>query len=463
MLDNINNPFKFSQGTSLTLKAGVIFLLTLLLTIPLLMVNFKIDDRLGRSRNAAHEIVNSWAGNQTISGPIIAVPYEKNISDKSGQNRTIQENVYFLPQSLNIDAKLDPEIRYRGIYKTVVYTGDINITGTFSLENHDYENLLWRKAILIMGLSDLRGLTNGPKLTWNNASYNFLPGPQSEVVSSGIHSKIPITNTTEKSRAFPFSINLTLKGSEHLYLLPLGMDSQVRINSTWPHPSFTGNFLPSKRTITDDGFSASWQIPYLARSYPQTFNGSQLYSIFKPINDSQFGVRFVQQMDHYKLTSRAVNYGILFIIFTFITFLLFEVNTRKPMHIMQYAMVGVSLITFFLILIALSEHTRFLIAYVAASIAITAQIVAYTYQTLKSFKCSITLAAILTGLYGYLYMTLLLEDYALIVGAISLFAAVCAAMFFTRNIDWYQKAKPDETIPNEMTVLDNSTDDAPDQ
>jgi inner membrane protein len=47
------------------------------------------------------------------------------------------------------------------------------------------------------------------------------------------------------------------------------------------------------------------------------------------------------------------------------------------------------------------------------------------------------MGAALTTLYGYLYLLLRLEDYALLAGSAGLFAMLALVMFLTRRINWY--------------------------
>ncbi|MEN8236006.1 MAG: cell envelope integrity protein CreD [Pseudomonadota bacterium] len=437
MIKNFNSSFKTNFRINITFKAALIFLLTIFLLIPLFLVQSQIEDRSRRYKDTVREIAHSWANGQNLRGPVLAVPYEKKVSGKKNRVYTVPGTTYFLPDSLEFDIKLDPQERYRGIYKTVVYTSHISAKGKFSLQRDKFPNLFWKQAFLVIGVSDLRGLVQTPNVTWNDSAISCLPGTKSNLFASGLHGMLPLSDLSNNKVSIPFSMTLELRGSDQFDLLPLGADTRAKIESSWCHPSFNGNFLPVSRTISNQGFESTWQIPHLARGYPKSFDNFQLENIKSAIQESKFGIRMIQPINHYMLTMRAVKYGVLFILFTFITFFLFELNTRNSLHILQYALVGVSLVTFFLILIALSEHLSFVLAYVSASVAVITQIVLYTYQTLRSFKSSIALGGILISLYSYLYMTLQIEDYALLVGAISLFFILSAIMFFTRNIQWY--------------------------
>lgn len=426
--------------TSLTLKIVLISLLTLVLFIPLLIVQNIIAERSDRYEHAVSEIEQSWSKSQLLAGPVLAVPYTKISYNKSGEKITNKEYVYSLPQNLIIHSKFEPTVRYRSIYETVVYSAEINMSGLFVPPKDKDLQLQWDKAFLILGLSDVRGFIKEPVLVWNGEHKPFFSGTQTSLFMGGIHAPLALSEPGRTQNEIPFSIALEIKGSNQFTLLPLGAKFEATMQAPWSDPSFEGNFLPTNRQISDQDFSATWEIPHLARSYPQAFTSVELKhndtAISQSILDSQFGVRFIQPLNNYKLSTRAAKYGLMFIAFTFIVFFLFEANLRRPIHILQYALVGVGLLSFFIILLAASEYLSFKMAYCLASTAIILQVSLYNLQTLKSLKHSIILGGILTVLYGYLYMILLIEDYAFLFGAISLFIGVSLVIFFTRNIEW---------------------------
>ncbi len=56
------------------------------------------------------------------------------------------------------------------------------------------------------------------------------------------------------------------------------------------------------------------------------------------------------------------------------------------------------------------------------------------------------MAPVLTAAYLFLYVLLLSEDYALLIGSLGLFLILAGIMIITRKVDWYklgQTRKPD--------------------
>jgi inner membrane protein len=208
------------------------------------------------------------------------------------------------------------------------------------------------------------------------------------------------------------------------------------MHSNWPHPSFYGAFLPAERTITADGFDARWQVLELNRSYAQAFSEEEVNEA--SLDQSAFGVGLYQTVDVYQRSERAVKYAILFIALTFLTFFAWEQITRNPLHPLQYLMIGLALSIFYLLLIALSEHIAFGVAYLAAAVALVALIGVYVAGALRSSLRGGVAGAAMSGVYALLYALVLSEDYALLLGAIVLFVALAAVMLVTRRIDWYR-------------------------
>jgi inner membrane protein len=220
----------------------------------------------------------------------------------------------------------------------------------------------------------------------------------------------------------------------------LGKSNIISLNSSWPHPSFIGAYLPERRSINSNGFDANWELSYFGRSYPQQFSNDQVNDLLKSaIQNSSFGVRFIQPVDAYRQSERSVKYGILFIIFTFMVYFLFELVSRARIHIFQYGLVGVALCTFFLLLISLAEHIGFGYAYILASVLVIAQISLYSLNVIKTLRQTAIVTLVLAALYFYLYIVLQLEDYALLVSSIGLFLTLALVMFAVRNVDWYSE------------------------
>ncbi|NJK83380.1 MAG: cell envelope integrity protein CreD, partial [Saprospiraceae bacterium] len=326
---------------------------------------------------------------------------------------------------------------------------DLNMEGTFNLPDLrewkiDDSNVQWDKVKFSVGLADMRGIKNVVQLSWNNQNLPFESGTAYEVQTTdnydispthssnkgGIIANVPLDSAINQS--YNFSLTLALNGSQNMYFTPVGRTTQVALTSDWATPSFQGAFLPSERILNEAGFSATWQVLHLNRNYPQQWLG-QSYNL----TDSQFGVDLLIPVDYYQKSMRSVKYAILFIALTFLVFFFVEALNDKRIHPVQYILVGLALVLFFALLLALAEHIGFNWAYLASSIATTGLIAIYVSSIFKNGKLTFVTSGILVVLYGFIYTLLQLESYALLIGTIGLFIILATIMFYTRRIDWY--------------------------
>lgn len=424
------------KSTSLTLKLALICLLSLVLLIPLFWMSRTIDERERYYKKSVSSVAESWAASQNIAGPFLLVPY----IDRADQKNQLKHYI-FLPEALNVKADISPELRHRGIFEVVVYQTNLKIQGRFLTQLHQLsadKEFLWKQAKLILHIADLKGIQ----------SLNFLSQGQELSVKqgadelndtlTGVHT-LPNFDQIRKEghQELNFDITLNLKGTDALNFLPLGKETQVEASSTWPDPSFVGHFLPLNREVTSAGFRATWQIPYLARSIPESFDHKN-FNLGKLLDSDSFGVRLIKGANHYHQAERAIKYSYLFILFTFIAFFLFEVVKKVRIHIFQYALTACSLLSFFILLTAVAEHVRFSLAYITAAAAIIIQISLYTFKMIRTLTERIAFVGIFIGLYGCLFMILHLEDYAFLIGALGLFGVLSLTMYYTRNVNWFE-------------------------
>ncbi|NLG84013.1 MAG: cell envelope integrity protein CreD [Firmicutes bacterium] len=416
----------------------VIGFLILLLLIPGGLILGLVGERRARSEEAKREVASGWAEAQTIGGPILTIPFTKRWKDEKGQTHTETDYIYILPESLRYTGEVEPEIRYRGIFKVVLYRAKLSCEGTFSTAGLEElhippENIRWHEAFLFLGLSDLRGINEYVKIRWNDRDdLRFVTG----IDGVGfflplINAKVPIE---DRAGEYAFSFPLDLNGCETLSFLPVGGTTVVELQSTWADPSFVGAFLPKSRRITEDGFHATWKVLALNRNYPQQCTEGLPAS---EIQETSFGVTLFSPVDHYTQTTRAVKYGILFVGLTFLIFFGVEVLNRRRIHPIQYLLVGLALCLFYLLLLSLAEHLGFLPAYLLAAAAVVALITFYAAGVLRERIAVVATAFTLAGLYGFLYFLLINEDYALLIGSLGLFAIMAMVMYLTRKIDWY--------------------------
>ncbi len=428
--------------------------LVLLLQIPVVLISQLVEERQERRQAAVDEVSSKWGKAQSITGPALVLPYTHRITETvtGGQpvTRTETRNAVFLPESLHITGALDSDVRHRGIFSVPVYTLGLVAEGEFikprlSELGIEASAVDWKRAHLAVGISDARAIQAATTLTWNDARVAFLPGSGGFTeIESGIHAMVAISETTERVR---FSFPLSLKGSLRMDVVPFGGNTIVDIKGDHGHPSFQGNWLPSQRTVADESFSATWSIPYLGRSYPQAWtSGEQMQ---KPIDASRFGVELMDPVDHYHMAARSVKYAGLFILLTFATIWLIEVLAGVRVHAIQYLMLGAALCLFYLLELSLSEHLGFPLAYVIASAGVVGMVGAYSVVVLRRLSRALCVGAGVTLLYGYLYLLLMNEDYALLIGSVGLFVILAAIMFATRRVDWYASgaAPPPVTPP----------------
>jgi inner membrane protein len=427
-----------NEGLSIGLRLFIIAVLSIVLLIPSLLLHVLIHDRDQRKDSVVLEVADQWSGGgQTLAAPIMTLPYKEYFKDEKGH---IQYNIvyaHFLPETLNLTGTMEPEIRYRGIYKVALYQATLQVSGTFRFPNIadlniKASNILWKDAFITLGMSNTKSIQEKVLLHWNQKAFLAEPGVKcTDVVDSGISVKIPLKTTTQE---YKFAFALTHAGHDFLEFVPLGKTTDVTLSAPWGDPSFYGSFLPDERVINESDFSANWKIIDINRNFPQQWKG-QVHSI----RAASFGVRLFTPVDHYLKTTRTVKYAIMFIGLTFLALFMLDVLIRsgqKPVHPIQYLLIGIALVVFYTLLLSLSEHLGFAGAYGLASLAIVILITLYTKSVLNNILHTGLMAGILVVLYSYLYIVLQLEDFALLIGSVSLFVILSIVMYLTRKIDW---------------------------
>jgi inner membrane protein len=429
-----------TSKSSIFLKLIFVGFLILILLILLMRVEQLVYERQARHSSVIQEVSERWGYAQTMTGPMLTVPYQTFWKDDKDKVHTQLHKAQFLPDELTIVGDIVPQIRSRGIFEAVVYRVNLQFQGSFpspdlSHWKIDPAHILWEDAIFSLGISDTRGIRDALFLEWDKQPVEFLSGAGNNgFFDKGLHVRLPqLASDTGKSHQF--SLAVSLNGNHQLQFTPVGKKTMVTIGSPWPDPSFDGAFLPIHHEITPTSFQAKWEISHLGRSYPQYWTTQNKPNI--DFYETNFGVKLLLLADFYQKTERSVKYGILFILLTFTTFFLFEVLNPIRIHPLQYLMVGSALCLFYVLLLSISEHLGFQNAYLIASVSTIGLITAYATKTLQSFARAGIMGVILLGLYIYLYVLLHLQDYALLFGAIGLFLVLAVVMYITRNIDWY--------------------------
>lgn len=437
-------------------KAVVIGFLVLLLLIPLASMEDLVRERVGMRQEAAQRVAESWGGLQTTAGVLLSIPVETSrvVIEQTSLGRETQRTevdrsvVYVLPDSLKVNATADPDKRTVGLYDTPVYTARVQIAGEFV--NQDFANLLadkpdrqvkWNEARLLVLNSEARALRAVDDVVV--AGQRVRVAADSYAGFSGISA--PVSGDALRGHGtVPFSLQLTLTGSSSLTFLPLARKADITLKSAWPHPKFEGAPAPMSPEISDAGFTARWSVLEINRSFGQVWVDPQVGAGMPTANafaQNGVGVTFYEPVDVYQRNYRAVHYAALLIAITFLTFFLWEHVSGITIHAMQYLMVGMALALFYLLLLALSEHVTFDLAYGLSAAALVGLITLYLTGVLKRFGLALGAGAGLATLYGLLYWILRSEDYSLLMGALLLFGVLAVLMLATRHIDWSTVAR----------------------
>ncbi|MFQ2126593.1 cell envelope integrity protein CreD [Aeromonas jandaei] len=425
-----------------THKIFLLLLLSLLLMIPVQSIMELNRERQIYRNQAIQSIMASSSGPQRLMGPVIVQPYTRSVTvEQDGKRFVRQEQTYryLLPEQLDVQATMEVTPRKLGIYQAQVYQTRLSLSGRLPTAAQLQEStplagddeLVAGKPYLSLVLSDARGINSVPELQLGKQRTPFAPGARLGSTQAGIHA--PLDSLPQQDGTFHLELNL--QGMNELEVVPLGRESKLQLAGNWPHPNFIGDFLPASRSLNQEGFSASWQTSWFATDMESRFN--------RAMNGGDgvlptFSVSLVQPVDHYQLNERAAKYALLFIGLTFISFFMFELLKGLRVHPIQYALVGMGLAIFYLVLLALTEHFGFGWAYLMAALASVLLNGFYLSHVLGGPKQGIGFAALLGLVYAILYSLLQAEEIALLLGALLLFATLALIMLLTRKLDWYQ-------------------------
>jgi inner membrane protein len=431
---------------SITARMLVVGFLLLVLLIPLGFVKSLIQERAYRQQDVIKEINEKWGNEVVISGPILKIPYktykEKSVFNKETKKYekktdVIVKYVFLFPDELDIKSNVDSKSLGRGIYESVVYTADMNFTGhfpkiDFSINDIKEKDILWNKVSILIKTSNLKGIRNTLKVNVNSQSLLMTP-KYNQAYLNTLQSAYIKDLSKVSQNTIPFSFNLKINGSERLKFIPIGKETTASMKSNWHSPSFDGNFLPEddSKEINTEGFKASWKVLQINRQFQQSFFGE-----IPNLIDYSFGTKLIIPVDEYQKSERTAKYGFMVIGLTLLVFLLIQIVSKIYIHPFQYVMIGLALIMFYTLLISISEHSNFLTAYSIAAASVLGLITLYSRAILKGIKFPLMIAISLGGLYGFIYVIIQLENYALLVGSIGLFVILGIVMFVSRKIDW---------------------------
>ncbi|MDR2804918.1 MAG: cell envelope integrity protein CreD [Dysgonamonadaceae bacterium] len=425
---------KFSQ--SFTFKAMIVGVLVLLMLIPQTMIQGLILEREQRSKETVAKINEKWSLEQTLCPPVLVIPYTQTGTNAEQKTYTQEHEWFLTPEKVAVDVRLIPIERHYGIYKAILYQSEITIDGHFAPDiplTTESCTPNFNKAYLLLGMSDLRGITR--KINFNFDGQTYDTQAASSQLFGAKCMKIELNNDWVKNPegSYSFSCSMKLNGSGAIHFIPVAKTTQVSVVGDWPSPSFTGNFSP-EYSCDNKGFQATWNVLEFNRNIPERWSDK----FDNNLKGASFGVNLVETVDHYQQNMRSSKYALMFIALTFVIFYFVEVLTRKRIHPIQYLLVGTALILFYSLLLSFSEQTGFAWAYLIACVATVALIVSYVYSIFKNFTQTGILGLLLSGLYIFLYVVLQLEDLALIIGSVGLFIILGIIMFVSRKINWYK-------------------------
>jgi inner membrane protein len=435
---------------SIIIKVALIGLLTILLLIPSNLIQELISERQARQHEITKEITDKWSDKQLIEGPVMVLPYKKLIGNKDAAGKPVYKeivtNIYILPELLSVKSSVQPQILHRGIFDAVVYDSKVNVIGKFSeleIEKSgvDPEMILWDKAKVVIGISDLKGMKNNPEIKVADQAYQVEPDFTSLKLFTNNLIILPDLSKVKRT-SLSFSFNLDLRGSDELSFLHLGKSTLVSVNGKWTDPSFIGRYLPEDRTVNEKGFSATWKMPYFNRPFPQQWE--EVNSVLKTDDKASFGVKFMLPVDQYQKTMRTAKYSFLIILLTFISLLFTEMIQKKKVHVLQYVLIGAAMIIYYTLLLSFSEQVGFNYAYLIASVSTIVLIGVFIASLLKNKKAAFILSAILSVFYGFIFIIIQLQDLALLYGSIGLFIIVATIMFLSSKMDWSKKQLVEE-------------------
>lgn len=438
------------MNKSLAIKLALMAAIMLLLLIPIAQIKGLVDERHDRHQEVIEDIAASSSTEQLIIGPILVQPYTQKVAvwktDSKSGKRELEEKekegeLYFLPASLQVDVNLSNETRSRGIYEAQIYHADTRLKGSFSIPENfgltHIEDYQFHEAYLLASVSDMRGIESAVKLSLDNQQIEVFPGPNNTSFRQGIHANIPALSLAG-SPDLPFELSLKLQGTTSLEIVPMGKETKVKLQSDWPHPSFMGRFLPLAREVSPEGFSAQWEMSFFSTNIPaysqECFEKAQCSGL----KSNRFGVTFVDPVDLYVKADRAIKYAVLFVLLTFAGVFLFEVLKRLRVHPIQYALVGLAIAMFYLLLMSLAEHLSFVLSYLISAISCAGLIGTYVGHALRSALRGLYFGLGLMFLYALFYGLLSSEDYALLTGSILSFGVLAIVMLTTRQLDWYK-------------------------
>ncbi|MEJ6471890.1 cell envelope integrity protein CreD [Fusobacterium nucleatum] len=466
-------PYARRRVSPITKKIIFLFVFTILLWIPLILIGNLINDRGKLYKQTITNIGNEWGKSQKIIAPVITISYtDTSINNKDSVSNAsntkavavvpVERKFAILPEELNATIEMKDEVRQRGIYNATVYNANVKLKGYFSAKDFPEDKKVL--GCVSIGLTDTKALIKINKFKIGDMDLEAMSGTMAApLITNGISGQLgPEHNNMMDKEKIPFEIDIDFRGSRDISILPLGKKNHFEIKSNWKSPSFSG-VLPTERTIDNNGFSAVWEVSNLIRNYPQiidinndqfsdfyqdgvVYNEYDDETTYSDNNDENTIVKVAlfDSVTSYTQIYRACNYGILFIGMSLVVVFIFEVVSKKAAHYVQYGVVGFSLVIFYLLLLSLSEHIGFEWSYLVSSLAIVIPNSLYITSMTSSKKFGIGMFIFLSGIYAILFSILRMEQYALLTGSLLILAVLYAVMYLTKKADVFQSLEGKE-------------------
>jgi inner membrane protein len=427
---------------SVLIKLGIIAVLIILLLIPSSWIQRLIIEREGYQQLQRNSVTGNWADSQLVQGPVLLLPYKKQITETSADKKSVTREVinmlYVLPQNLQVKATVKTEPVRKGVYDATVYSSKIAVSGSFNKPDLaeagiEPSAVLYEKAQLVFSVTDLKGLKNSPVVKIMGKGYTPEPSlDETMPFRNGLKVNFPLQMDT----GITFSYLIDLKGSNELDFLHTGKTTDVEISSDWKSPDF-GSSIPDKKIINDQGFTANWHMLYYNRPYPQQWiNNNKVLLNKKYITAATFGVKLQLPIDQYRKILRTTKYSTLIILLTFVSLFLAEMIKKQRVHVFNYILIGAAMVVYYTLLLSFSEQIGYNWAYLLSSVSTIVLIATFTASLLNNKIVAITFSFILTIFYGFIFIIIQLEELSLLFGSVALFIVVATLMYFSRKINW---------------------------
>lgn len=443
-----------NRSRSMGIKLVVVSFLALLMAIPALFVTSIVEDRTTRAKDVVQEISNHVGGQQIFLGPTLAIPYTVEAPYNGTHTKTAGTYVVF-PTQGDATAKVRTEQRRRSLFKVSVFQADLKFDAAFNLSEVPSAlptgaTLDWSRAAIVVGVSDAHGALADATLTMDGKAFNFTPSQ--DISDANAQQRMPLTylgvstkDLVQPNSTFRVSAALRFSGAQRLAVLAYGKTSHLIVEGDWPSPGFDGSFLPIKRAVFPQGFSAEWLVPFIARGV----RAEGANTAVSNLDSAALGVSFIEVADPYQSVNRSLKYLPLFVGLLFLSYFIFEVTARKRVHPAQYMLVGLAQLIFYLLLLSLAERIGFDRGFLIGGGATVLLLSFNAFWIFSSRMQGVRALAVFSLLYSFIYLLLRLEDNALLLGAVASFLTIAAVMYFTRKIDWYSSVAPN-TSPSSL-------------